>query len=572
MSKRFPSTLCADGNAFSTLCSDDNDPPTDTTRKRQKGSSLVTNNDISSDFQSITPTSESVPRTRLPKRTYALVFGYIGSGFCGLQKQLNSAGEEVVRTVEGELEKAIIKCGAISPENAGNQHKVHWSRVARTDKGVHAAAQVIALKMQLPSIPSDHPTVPEKNNCANDPQVAVSSSNTLLSSELVNQRAQEAHFVQLLQSQLNMNGLGNTVRVFNLYRVTKSFDARLQCSSRAYKYVLPLSALRPPTITEVGKQHPGYRYYMTLKPSERPTIDADSGDDDKSSSKNVVKERSTEEAAAASADRIGALSAYSSTGATSESVSPPNDSATVVQSSVTVAHDAVIDGENKNDTLPTYTRQEIVELQKRVKALMEQYKGSPSFHNFTPGGRAGDPSMCRFMEELDVESMELENEPVLVIKLKGQSFLLNQIRKMIGLVIEIIRGTAPEDAIPQCLNKQNKRHIHLAPGPGLFLERVFYDMYNSRRANPPTTPTLDFDDIAEDIASFQQTVLYPAISHEYRTNRHITWDRWNADTAKYPFFVTNYPPKQVTPLSARQRFTIKSSAPTAASCSLEAVV
>lgn len=65
---------------------------------------------------------------------------------------------------------------------------------------------------------------------------------------------------------------------------------------------------------------------------------------------------------------------------------------------------------------------------------------------------------------------------VLIIQLKGQSFLLHQIRKMIGLVIEIMRQTAPPDAIAQALDRANKRHIHLAPGSGLLLDHVRSDI------------------------------------------------------------------------------------------------
>ena len=31
------------------------------------------------------------------------------------------------------------------------QHKVHWSRAARTDKGVHALGNVVSLKLMCPA-------------------------------------------------------------------------------------------------------------------------------------------------------------------------------------------------------------------------------------------------------------------------------------------------------------------------------------------------------------------------------------------------------------------------------------
>lgn len=51
------------------------------------------------------------------------------------------------KTIEGTLESAIVKAGGISPSNAGNLSKVGWGRCARTDKGVHAAGQIVTLKV-----------------------------------------------------------------------------------------------------------------------------------------------------------------------------------------------------------------------------------------------------------------------------------------------------------------------------------------------------------------------------------------------------------------------------------------
>ena len=52
-------------------------------------------------------------------------------------------------TAEGELEAAIARAGGISEANAGDFGKVQWTRAARTDKGVSAVGQVVALKMVL---------------------------------------------------------------------------------------------------------------------------------------------------------------------------------------------------------------------------------------------------------------------------------------------------------------------------------------------------------------------------------------------------------------------------------------
>lgn len=61
--------------------------------------------------------------------------------------------------------------------------------------------------------------------------------------------------------------------------------------------------------------------------------------------------------------------------------------------------------------------------------------------------------------------------------LKGQAFLYNQIRKMIGVIIQIFRGELEDNFLSNTL-KDNVMNVALAPGDGLLLEKVCYDKYN----------------------------------------------------------------------------------------------
>ena len=56
----------------------------------------------------------------------------------GLQVQRDQPGG----TVEDVLQQAMYDVGAILPSNYGNLHKIGWTRSSRTDKGVHALANV----------------------------------------------------------------------------------------------------------------------------------------------------------------------------------------------------------------------------------------------------------------------------------------------------------------------------------------------------------------------------------------------------------------------------------------------
>ncbi|KAH7890799.1 pseudouridine synthase [Phlebopus sp. FC_14] len=136
---------------------------------------------------------------RLPKRMTALLIGFCGAGYNGMQIQQPPA-----RTIEGILFEALIRAGAISQDNADNPAKVSLSRAARTDAGVHAAGNLVSMKL-ITTIPGVKDWVAHVNA-----------------------------------------ELPPEIRVWNKVRVQNSFDARLSCDSRKYTYFFPSYLLIPP--------------------------------------------------------------------------------------------------------------------------------------------------------------------------------------------------------------------------------------------------------------------------------------------------------------------------------------
>lgn len=55
--------------------------------------------------------------------------------------------QPTVRTIEGVLFEAFVKSGAVSEDNADDPVKVSLARAARTDAGVHAAGNVVNMKL-----------------------------------------------------------------------------------------------------------------------------------------------------------------------------------------------------------------------------------------------------------------------------------------------------------------------------------------------------------------------------------------------------------------------------------------
>lgn len=81
---------------------------------------------------------------RQSKTTVALIIGYLGHKFVGLQQPCQQGRTDFVRAVETELELALFKAGAMIPENFGNLCRLRWSRVGRTDAGVSASCNVVS--------------------------------------------------------------------------------------------------------------------------------------------------------------------------------------------------------------------------------------------------------------------------------------------------------------------------------------------------------------------------------------------------------------------------------------------
>ena len=293
---------------------------------------------------------------RYPKRKVALIFGYSGEGYLGLQ--VNGR----MKTIERDLEDAICAAGGISKENAGSFQKVRWSRCARTDKGVSAAANVVGFNMLL---------VPEGEGEGAFPAT----------------EAAEEEAAGAMLRKINA-ALPAQIRVYGVRRVTGGFCAKQRCNARTYQYVVPTFALVPGGFRE------------------------------------------GEDAAAQLAK-------------------------------VDVGY---------------------------LRALMQNFLGTKNYHNFTVRKPAWDKSCMRHMISMDVsEPKVIDGLEVVTFTVHGQSFMLLQIRKMIGFMLIMARMTPSlEDAktIFEEAFQRDKIGIPAAPALGLYLDHPHYDFYNKSFTRP----------------------------------------------------------------------------------------
>ncbi|XP_070618677.1 pseudouridylate synthase 1 homolog isoform X2 [Erythrolamprus reginae] len=159
-----------------------------------------------------------------------------------------------------------------------------------------------------------------------------------------------------------------------------------------------------------------------------------------------------------------------------------------------------------------------------VNDLLACYKGTHNFHNFTSQKGPKDPSAKRYIIEMFCEEPFVRDGlEFAVVKVKGQSFMMHQIRKMIGLVIAIIKGHAAKSIMEQSWGEE-KVDIPKAPGLGLILERVHFESYNQRFGDDGLHEALEWVEEEEKIAAFKEQHIYPTIINTEKEEKSMmTW-------------------------------------------------
>lgn len=429
---------------------------------------------------------ENEPREpRKPKRKVAVMIGYCGTGYHGMQ--INPPN----KTIEEDLYKAFVDAGAISKDNSSDLKKSGFMRAARTDKGVHAAGNVVSLKLII-----EDPDVVEKIN----------------------------------------THLPDQIRVWGISRTNKAFECRKMCSSRIYEYLIPSYSFLPPKpesalaerLTSASKKYPGAirddlegkKFWEDIK--AKLVADGVSESDIRRVQK--IAEDDEQEHMKQTQQKIldaRAKSISSANGEISEETSEEKQTETVEVS-------------KPEDTEETETKRKFSEIVKKIKAAehearrayrisperlelirktIKQYEGVHNFHNFTIGKTFKDPSAMRNMKSLTVsEPKIIENTEWLSIKIHGQSFMMHQIRKMIAMTALLVRCGTPITRLKDAFNSPDL-NIPKAPGLGLLLEQPVYDGYNTRLGSFGYDP-LNFEKWQVEVEAFKFKHIYDKIYSE----------------------------------------------------------
>ena len=159
-----------------------------------------------------------------------------------------------------------------------------------------------------------------------------------------------------------------------------------------------------------------------------------------------------------------------------------------------------------------------------INNVFKHFQGVHYFHNYTSGKLPLEPSSQRYIMDFQAgqpfEKLGLEWS---VIRVKGQSFMLHQIRKMIGLAVGIARGHTSLQTLETAWGV-NRIDIPRAPGLGLMLDTVHYEKYNRRIAGDGIHEGLDWVKQEDAVEKFKEDFIFSDIMEtEVEEKSMMSW-------------------------------------------------
>lgn len=96
------------------------------------------------------------------------------------------------------------------------------------------------------------------------------------------------------------------------------------------------------------------------------------------------------------------------------------------------------------------------------RSVLQNFVGTKNYHNYTTGKTFDDSNANRYIMSFDCDApflCEQTGVEFILLKVLGQSFLLNQIRKMVGMAIEVVRGNASSDIFNSTFSSKAVCHV-----------------------------------------------------------------------------------------------------------------
>eukprot|EP00026_Physarum_polycephalum_P000491 Phypoly_transcript_00492.p1 GENE.Phypoly_transcript_00492~~Phypoly_transcript_00492.p1 ORF type:complete len:1513 (+),score=402.57 Phypoly_transcript_00492:101-4639(+) len=371
------------------------------------------------------------------KQRVAVLFGYLGTGYYGLQ--WDDKGQ--FPTIEKDLEEAIFKMGGILETNHGNLDRVQWARGSRTDKGVHALGNVISLFMEL---------APDAFN---------GDKLGLKIADQINQYLPPA------------------IRVFSVIRVTRKFSPREQCAIRTYNLIWPRKYIDESTynleaLGQLMKQYEGHHDFHNFtraqhcyRPVPPPIVISSTSTPNPTPDASATLPTDSSPSTATTTLNPTPATSTPSTTPTESSSSTSDSSATPAELQDEKKYDESDDDEVGDDLGGEAGRDKPAQKQSKPRGQKAPAKREDQITYYVHHN-----SYSRRMLYVGPEtSFQLGGEEWIPFKFVGESFAYNQIRKMLGFILHISHHHVPAESLPMALKSPFKINVPMTPGQSLYL-------------------------------------------------------------------------------------------------------
>ena len=170
-----------------------------------------------------------------------------------------------------------------------------------------------------------------------------------------------------------------------------------------------------------------------------------------------------------------------------------------------------------------------------INALLLYFLGTQNYHNYTNGKNFDSKEAKRVILSFKaMTKVYIDGAEFVHFRIKGQSFMLHQIRKMMCMVMHAARaGFLGQDSARRLIQGSFGRpHINImkAPAQGLFLKEVHFDIYNQHWGTGEGRDSVLLDPLLEpQVEAFAQRVIWPEISREKEE-----FENFLIDMAEYP--------------------------------------
>lgn len=170
------------------------------------------------------------------------------------------------------------------------------------------------------------------------------------------------------------------------------------------------------------------------------------------------------------------------------------------------------------------------ELKEKIESICKEFIGIKKYHNYTRKIPFSSPESSRHIFEMSINDIiDYKSFEAVKFKIVGQSFLYYQIRKMIGMVVELCKNSKTLQYLSNSF-LSNKMEIAMAPPDGLYLRRIDYSKYNEKKYVKKNNIFITEEDEME-MTEFEESINKEIEIRETRDNVFGQW-QWRFDNIK----------------------------------------